>query len=340
MQKPSRRSLFWLAAAGGLVAGGSAGAITSAIIGNRRYAPCDPGGTDLTVLMDEDLTPGRIRRELIRAWENDVTLVEMPTRTDLIRTEISALGARGSCQYDVVNLDVAWTEEIVRTGYLRELAAPPTGLFDFALAAGQVDGRQYTIPFVTDAALLYYRTDLLAGRPLPRTLADAIDLGQRLGRQLGTGVAAYAGQFANYEGLTVNAIEAIWSAGGHELDFGSRATRTALTQLVEWVRDSTILAETDEQSSVDAFREGKAVFLRNWPFAFHQLYDAPALRGKLGVVALPWQSVLGGHNLGVASAASPARYQAATDLISYLTSAGSQDDLLTFGGNPPVRQSS
>jgi multiple sugar transport system substrate-binding protein len=339
-QRPSRRLLLRIAAGGAFAAGIAGGFLAEAIIAKRRYPDCESAGAELTVLIDEDLTPGRIRRELIRAWRDDVTLIEMPSKTDLIRTELAALGEAGGCAYDVVNLDIAWTEEVVRTGYFREILDPPAGLLDFALAAGKVDGRQYTVPFVTDAALLYYRADLLKGQPLPRTLAEAIDVGRPLGRQQKTDVAAYVGQFANYEGLTVNALEAIWSAGGDELDFGNRVTRTALTQLVEWVRDSTILVETDEQSSVDAFREGKAVFLRNWPFAYHQLYDAPALRGKLGVVALPWRSVLGGHNLGIAGATSNDRYEAAAALISYLTSAASQDDLFTLGGNPPVRESS
>ena len=66
--------------------------------------------------------------------------------------------------------------------------------------------------------MLYYRTDLLQAAGIaapPKTWAELIDDCKKIqATPQGAGVNCYAGQFQKYEGLTVNAAEAINSAGG------------------------------------------------------------------------------------------------------------------------------
>src|SRR5690606_40320116 len=85
--------------------------------------------------------------------------------------------------------------------------------------------RLCAVPYVTNAGLLLYRKDVLAaaGVPPPRTWAEL----ERAAKTLAPayGLDGYAGQFLSYEGLTVNAAEAVYSAGGSILgDEGERVT--------------------------------------------------------------------------------------------------------------------
>src|SRR5439155_1537613 len=75
------------------------------------------------------------------------------------------------------------------------------------------------------AGLLLYRKDILAkeGVPPPRTWAELEYDAKTIAPKYG--LDGYAGQFLPYEGLTVNAAEAVYSAGGSILgDEGARVT--------------------------------------------------------------------------------------------------------------------
>ncbi|MZG14073.1 extracellular solute-binding protein, partial [Streptomyces sp. SID5914] len=153
------------------------------------------------------------------------------------------------------------------------------------------------------------------------------------------------------EGLTVNAAESVYSAGGSILgDEGERVTvdsaaaREGIGFLARGVREGWIpkaaLAYKEEESK-QAFQNGRLLFLRNWPYAYVSA-SAPdsAVAGKVGAVPLPGPdgpgtSVLGGSNLAVgAHARHP---DSAARLIAYLTGERVQRQVLTRGALPPVR---
>jgi len=77
----------------------------------------------------------------------------------------------------------------------------------------EYQGRLYGVPFTSNAGLLYYRKDVLAAahRAPPRTVAELASTARTVAPKYG--LAGYAGQFAPYEGLTVNFAEAVQSAG-------------------------------------------------------------------------------------------------------------------------------
>jgi multiple sugar transport system substrate-binding protein len=194
----------------------------------------------------------------------------------------------------------------------------------------------------TDAGLLYYRKDLV---PAPRTWPELISEARTAGRA--HGIDGYVGQFDHYEGLTVNAMEAIWANRGDVLApdgdvvVDSYEARRGVRMLASGIQDGWIPRDAlrfNEERSREAFQQGRAVFLRNWPYVYSQLNDARSpVAGKFDVAPLPGPSALGGWNLGISSCST--NRETARDFIKWLTSEENQRNLFVRAGFAPTRAS-
>ena len=255
-------------------------------------------------------------------------------------------------QRQVFNLDVTWTAEFAQSGYLRPLSGVDTGGFlRRPLESCRYQGKLWALPFNTDAGLLFYRKDLVKEEPLgldeiattsTRTLRASQDA--RL-------AGGFAGQFADYEGLTVNALELIWAEKGDVVDetgkvvIDSERTRRALRWLADGLKGDkpVVLPDSRAQNeplSTQSFRDGKVVFMRNWPVAHRVLQgNRQESAGRPGidftVAQLPGPSVLGGQNLAIS--AKSAKPRAAQALIEFLTGPRSQQLLFERGGLAATR---
>lgn len=296
---------------------------------------------------------------LLKGWNRThpgekVTLVELPDSADETHAQMTTDLRSGDSRFDVLNIDVAWTSEFAAAGWIAPLGRDSFPLKSFlppVVDTATYDEKLYAVPYVTNAGLLLYRKDVLAeeGIAPPRTWADL----ERAAKTSAPkhGLDGYAGQLLPYEGLTVNAAEAVYSAGGTILgDEGERVTvdsaaaREGIGFLARGVREGWIpkkaLTYTEEESR-QAFQEGRLLFLRNWPYAYVSASgEKSAIAGKVGALPLPGPdgpgtSVLGGSNLAVSS---HARHPAsATRLLAYLTGEKVQRQVLTRGALPPVR---
>ncbi|MGQ4415184.1 ABC transporter substrate-binding protein [Streptomyces sp. SAS_269] len=348
----------WMRAAGrGLLV--LAVVLSGYVASGARTGEAGTGGRGpLTLATAGDLTS--YLGPLLRGWNRThpgekVTLVELPDSADETHAQMTTDlrgGDRG--RFDVLNIDVNWTAEFAAAGWIRPLPGDRFPLGSFlkpVVRTARYDGRLYAVPYVTNAGLLLYRKDVLAkaGVPPPRTWAelerDAKTIAPRYG------LDGYAGQFLPYEGLTVNAAEAVYSAGGTILgDEGTRVTvdsdaaREGIGFLARGLREGWIPKAAltyKEEESKQAFRDGRLLFLRNWPYA----YAAASARGskvagRVGAVPLPGpdgpgKSVLGGSDLAVNTHAR--HPDSAARLIAYLTSERVQRQVLTRGALPPVR---
>ncbi|MET9904098.1 ABC transporter substrate-binding protein [Streptomyces sp. NPDC006446] len=316
------------------------------------------GRGPLTLATAGDLTSylGPLLDDWNRAHPGEkVTLVELPDSADETHAQMTTdLRGGDRSRFDVLNIDVAWTSEFAAAGWISPLPRdrfPLDGFLPPVVDTARYDGRLYAVPYVTNAGLLLYRKDILAkeGVAPPRTWAELEKQARTIAPKYG--LDGYAGQFLPYEGLTVNAAEAVYSAGGTILgDEGERVTvdsaaaREGIGFLADGVRDGWIPRKAltyKEQESKQAFQDGRLLFLRNWPYAYVSA-SAPgsAVAGKVGAVPLPGPdgpgtSVLGGSNLAVnARAEHP---DSAARLIAYLTSERVQRQVLTKGALPPVR---
>ncbi|MFD1828786.1 ABC transporter substrate-binding protein [Streptomyces desertarenae] len=288
--------------------------------------------------------------------DEKATLVELPESADETRAQLVTGLRSGSDRFDVLNIDVAWTSEFAAAGWISPVDPgrfPLDDLLPPVVDTATFGGRLYAVPYVTNAGLLYYRSDVLEaeGEEPPRTWAEL----ERLAKEVAPrhGLEGYAGQFLPYEGLTANATEAVRSAGGSLLvDEGAKVTADSagteegLRFLADGVREGWIPEESlswKEEESREAFQDGRLLFLRNWPYVYAVAGgEGSRVAGRFGAVPLPGPdgpgiSVLGGSNLAVnANSRHP---ETAADLIAYLTSEPVQRRVLTEGSLPPVRAS-
>lgn len=304
---------------------------------------------ELVVATGAEVGAGGIRRRLIKEWNSDpkknikARLVEISESTDEQRAEMVAAAQSGRCVYDVLLLDVAWTEEFARNGYIVPIPAEALAGREFlpnSLETGKFENEQYAVPFAADAPLLYVRNDGKNPPPPPRTVPDLLSSARNRG---------YAAQFSDYEGGTINLMEAILSGestgtGGAEWIMDAlKDSGKVLGTLEKW-HDVATASNGDlrEESSLQAFRSGYVGYMRNWPFAYRRLVMDPSMRNdqgglKFDLQAFPGVGILGGVNLAI-TRNSPHK-KAAAELIGALTSPDAQRLLFACGGYAPVLES-
>ena len=316
------------------------------------------GRGPLTLATAGDLT--NYLDPLLQGWNRThpgekVTLVELPDSADETHAQmVTDLRGGDRSRFDVLNIDVSWTSEFAAAGWIRPLPRdrfPMKGFLKPVVDTATYDGHLYAVPYVTNAGLLLYRKDILAkeGVPPPRTWAELEYDAKTIAPKYG--LDGYAGQFLPYEGLTVNAAEAVYSAGGSILgDEGARVTvnsaaaREGIGFLARGVREGWIPKKAlmyKEEESKQAFQDGRLLFLRNWPYAYvGASAKGSPVAGRIGAVPLPGpdgpgRSVLGGSNLAVNTHTQ--HPDSAARLLAYLTSEPVQRQVLTRGALPPVR---
>src|SRR4051794_7099955 len=257
--------------------------------------------------------------------------------------------------YDVVTVDVVWTAEFAAKGWMIPLTGQYTldtsTLLPATVKAASYNGKLYAAPYASDGGLLYYRTDL--AKTAPTTWDQLISSCQgktTSGTITGPKPGCYAGQFAKYEGLTVNAAEAINAAGGEIVGpDGKTATvdspksEEGLNFLVNGFKQGYIPKEAlgfQETQSLNAFQAGQLMYMRNWPYAVAILNGKGSkVVGKYGIAPLPGPqghgaSSLGGHSLGISSYS---KYKAtALDFLKFIESDKIQRNDLTQGTLAPV----
>jgi len=349
----------------GFIPGMVVGAVTGAVVtmlATLVVTTGDGGGIppgELVILSGRDESAGGQRQVLIDQWNalhptNRATIVELPSEADAAHSEMVARAQSGRDGVDIYNLDVIWTAEFADAGYIRpmdESELDTSGFLANPLKTCRYAGKLWALPFNTDAGLLYYRTDLVS-RPPGSWAQLRRDIDDVLAREDQPVQAGYAGQLADYEGLTVNALEAIQSAaaGGEVVRDGKVMVDLAdMQEAVNRLRPTpdgpqVVLAESlehREQQSTQAFLDGKVAFMRNWPVAYRSLDrttsgESSAPPVKFGVTPLPGPSVLGGQNLAIAK--NSANPKAAKALIEFLTDARSEQILFERGGFAATRE--
>jgi multiple sugar transport system substrate-binding protein len=297
---------------------------------------------------------------LIGSWNKQhpserVTLMLLPEAENGQLAQLTANLQAGSPVYDVIDMDVIWTAQFASAGWIIPIEPSMFPLGDFlqpAVDTAMYHGHLWAVPYYSNADVLYYRKDILAaaGKKPPATWAQLAELASTVAPRYG--MQGYAGQFAPYEGLTVNFADAVQSAGGSILSadgtsvmVDSPQAQAGLEFLVNglragWIPKSSLSFE--EESSWQDFESGKLLFLNNWPFIAYQASQfTPANKayGKVGVALLPGpdgpgSGSLGGSNLAVSAYS---RHQAtALAFIKYVTSLPEEKLLFADSGLPPV----
>jgi multiple sugar transport system substrate-binding protein len=210
----------------------------------------------------------------------------------------------------------------------------------------------YAVPWYIDAGLLYYRSDLLAryGLDVPRTWPDLVSAA-RFVTEREPGIYGFVWQGRQYEGLVCNALEVVWSNGGEVLKDGrcvidgrenAEALRFMRDLIARYGVTPPLVTTATEETTRHLFGAGRALFMRNWPYAWNVFQrEGSAVKDKVGVAPLPSfpghpsASTLGGWQLGVNRHSK--RAGAAEKLVAFLTSPEAQKRLALTVGYKPSR---
>jgi multiple sugar transport system substrate-binding protein len=295
---------------------------------------------------------------IIAVWnkahpDQKVTLKEQSDSADQQHDDLVQHFKAQDSGYDVVSVDVVWTPEFAAHGWLQpledKLAIDTTPLLKVAVDASTYQGKLYAAPNTSDGGMLYYRKDLVPTPPT--TWAQLLD-DCKIAKAHAMG--CYAGQFAKYEGLTVNASEAINAAGGHVVktdgktaDVDTPEAAKGLGFLVDAYKNGDIPKEAityQEEQGRQAFESGKLLFLRNWSYVYNLAENDPSsvVKGKFAVAPEPGPSgigasTLGGHSLGMSVYSQ--HKATALDFMKFYESAAIQRRLLVNESNAPTLKS-
>lgn len=265
----------------------------------------------------------------------------------------------GSADFDVLSMDVIWVPEFARAGWLRDLShlLPPEARGEFFPGPVEADcwaGRMYAVPWYIDAGLLYYRRDLLSryGLDVPKTWPDLV-AAARFVTEREADIYGFVWQGRQYEGLVCNALEVFWSNGGEVLKDGrcvidgrenAEALRFMRDLIARYGVTPPLVTTAIEETTRHLFGGGRALFMRNWPYAWNVFQrEGSAVKGKVGVAPLPSfpghppASTLGGWQLGINRHSK--RAGAAEKLVAFLTSPEAQKRLALTVGYKPTRKS-
>jgi multiple sugar transport system substrate-binding protein len=330
-------------AGGGGTSGGGGGSDAEANLDSRG---------PITYVQGKDNS--NVVRPLIEKWnaahpDEKVTFKEQTDNADQQHDDLVQNFQAKNADYDVASVDVVWTAEFAAKGWLQPLkdkmAIDTKGMLEPTIEAGSYKGTLYAAPVSSDGGILYYRKDLV---PTPPKTWDEMMGMCSIAKQ--NNIGCYSGQFKQYEGLTVNASEAINSAGGSVLDKDGKPSlntpeaEAGLNNLVEAFKNGNIPAEAityQEEESRRAFQDGKLLFLRNWPYVYNLATTEGSSKVKdvLGMAALPGKdgpgaSSLGGHSAAVSVYSD--HKATSLDFVKFLVEEEQQKFFATQGSLAPV----
>jgi multiple sugar transport system substrate-binding protein len=292
--------------------------------------------------------------QTIQRWNSahpneKVTLKEQTDQADQQHDDIVQHMQAKDASYDIVTVDVVWTAEFAAKGWLVPLkdqfALDTSKLLKAPVTAATYNGTLYAAPFASDGGLLYYRKDLVPNPP--KTLDEMWSMCSIAKKN---NIGCYAGQYQKYEGLTVNAAEAINTMGGKIVDDKGKSTvdspeaRKGLQMLADHYKNGDIPKEaityTEEPGRI-AFQAGKLLFHRNWPYVYNlaKTEASSKVKNTFGVAPLPGvngpgASSLGGHSEAITQFS---KYKAtAFDFLKFIEADEQQKFFMEKGSLAPV----
>jgi multiple sugar transport system substrate-binding protein len=337
----------------------AAGVLVAALTACGRSEP-DDGKVHIRYLASPDV--GGFSKVIIDRFEKahpgiKVDMIEGPSSGDARENMYSTAFMAKDDAYDLVYMDIAWLPKFAAQGWLRPLDDLFTPAKQKEFLAGDVEGSKYSgklyrVPIQSDGGLLYYRKDLLAekGIKVPRTWAELAAAARALQTK---DRAGFVFQGKQYEGLVCAFMEVVWGFNGDLLDATGQVTVdgpgavAALTALVDGIYKDKFIPQSvltyQEEEARNAFQEGRAVFMRNWPYAWNLMQaEKSPVRGKVGIIPMVAgpggrpAATLGGWGFGISSYSK--HPEEAFKLAEFFANAESQKLAYFQGGILPTRK--
>jgi len=296
---------------------------------------------------------GRWTRAAAEAWAkktgNKIEYISRPNDASATLQQFQQYWAAKSPDIDVYMVDVIWQgilapHAVDMKKYYNE--AELKEFFPRIIENNTVGGKLASIPWFTDAGILYYRKDLLEKygfKEPPQTWEELTEMGKKIQEgERAAGKPDFAGfvfQGKASESVTCNALEWIYSFNGgsivepdKKITINNPNAIKALEVAKGWVGTISPKGVTTygEEEARNVWQAGNAAFMRNWPYAYALGNDPKSvIAGKFDVTVLPKggadgknAACLGGWQLMVSAYSK--NPDAAADLVKFLASAESQ----------------
>jgi trehalose/maltose transport system substrate-binding protein len=292
---------------------------------------------------------GRWTRAAAEEWAqktgNKVEYISRPNDASATLQLFQQYWAAKSSDVDIFMVDVIWQgilapHAVDLKKYYKEDEIKT--FFPTIIKNNTVAGKLVSIPWFTDAGLLYYRTDLLEKygyKEPPKTWEELTEMAKKIQdgeRKAGKpDFQGFVFQGKASESVTCNAIEWIYSYGGgtivepdKKVTINNPKAIKALEVAKSWVGTISPLGVTTygEEDARNIWQAGNAAFMRNWPYAYALGQDPKSvISGKFDISVLPKggtdgknAACLGGWQLMISAYSKVP--DAAADLVRYLTS--------------------
>jgi multiple sugar transport system substrate-binding protein len=274
---------------------------------------------------------------------------------DILTIYDNTLRAR-SGSIDVMSIDVVYPAEFASQGWTVPLdsrwpASDRANYLPGPIKSCTYNGQVVAAPLRTDLGVLYYRTDILS--TAPNTWNDLVSMAKSHASKTKYG---YVWQGSQYEGLVCDFSEVLQGYGGTVLDPNNSKKVTinspegvqALTEMVSWVGtiSPTSITTFTEEPSRQAFQNGDAIFMRNWPYAYSLGNDATKskIAGKFDIHSMPYggsstvgHSCVGGWNMAINAFSK--NTDASWSFIKYMLGPEAQKQLAIKGSFTPALKS-
>ena len=217
-----------------------------------------------------------------------VERVEYPSDTTQKMTVLSTVFQSQDSSIDVMQMDCTWPAEFIQAGWLLDLSDVYTeeemqdfipGVVDTGRGA---DGKLYCLPVYINTGALLYRTDLLEkyNYEPAKTYDEMIEQCKVIMEgeaKEGNKIAGYTSAWKEYEGLTCQTFNFMWSYGAEFEENGTctldseaavKGLETMYTLYADGLTDPGIRGYkwTDSQA---IFNNGGAVYMIDWPSAYN-----------------------------------------------------------------------
>ncbi len=288
-----------------------------------------------------------------------INVVKGPYTTDKVEAIYRAELQTNDPRYDIVYTDTIWLPQFAANDFLLDLSEKisPQELDEFlpeTIEVGTYQGKLYRLPLRSDVGVLYYRRDLLeaGGYSLPETFNQLEEISQNLQAQNEVDWG-FIWQGSQYEGLVAVFVEILKGYGGFWINSDTLEVgleRPEAIKAVEFLRNTieTGISPPEvtayaEEETLEQFKEGKAVFLRSWPYAWAIINSQDsAIAGKVGITSTlntpgyNKSGCQGGWGLSIAK--NSKHPEEAWRVIEFFTSEEMQKQLILDTGYVPSRK--
>ena len=295
---------------------------------------------------------GRWTRAAAEEWAqktgNKVEYISRPNDASATLQLFQQYWAAKSGDVDIFMVDVIW--QGIAAAHAADLKKyfkedEVKAFFPRIIQNNTVNGKLVSIPWFTDAGLLYYRTDLLEKygyKGPPKTWEELTEMAKKIQdgeRKDKPDFQGFVFEGKASESVTCNAIEWVYSYGGgtiiepdKKVTINNPKAIKALETAKSWVGTISPLGVTTygEEEARNIWQAGNAAFMRNWPYAYALGQDPKSpISGKFDISVLPKggddgknAACLGGWQLMVSAYSKVP--DAAADLVKYLVSSDEQ----------------